>query len=265
MQPFYFGTSERPLFGIYEAPDQRRGVRGGVVICAPLGHEYIRAYRALRNLGVQVAASGFHVLRFDYYGAGDSSGSSDEMTVAECVVNISSAFEELKDIAGLRRINVMGLRFGATLAARAICDRTDVERFTVWDPVVSGAEYLARLGVLQAEWITTRPQLRHARLGTPPSEILGFPLSDAFRQEIASLDLASIDLGRIAKVSAVVSTADPHTAAWTERLQTTRTVVSLREVPGGGEWERPEAVHSALIVSPDQMQQLVAAARGEPA
>jgi pimeloyl-ACP methyl ester carboxylesterase len=263
MQPLHIGTSERPLFGIYEAPDRRRRVRGGVVICAPVGHEYIRSYRALRNLAVQLATSGLHVLRFDYYGSGDSSGSSDEMTVAECVANIGSALDELKDIAGLKRVSVVGLRFGATLAAQAVCQRTDVEALTVWDPVVRGADYLADLGVLQAGWLADRPQLRRIRVGTPPSEVLGFPLSDALRQEIAALDLATVVLHRTAKVAAVVSTADLRTAAWVEHLRSTGTKASLREATGGGEWDRPEAVHSALIVPPQQMRQLVAAVCGE--
>jgi pimeloyl-ACP methyl ester carboxylesterase len=263
MHPLYIGTSERPLFGVYEAPDRRQRVRGGVVICAPVLHEYIRAYRALRNLGVQLAETGFHVLRFDYYGSGDSSGRSDEMTVAECLANICSALDELKDITGLQKVSVMGVRLGATLGARAVCQRTDVEALTVWDPVVSGAECLSDLGELQTEWLAARPQLRRARLGTPPSEIFGFPLSEALRQEIASLDLATIDLRRIAKVSAIVSTADPRTAAWAEHLRNTGTKASLRVVPGGGDWNRPEAVHSALLVPPEQMRQLVAAVCGE--
>jgi pimeloyl-ACP methyl ester carboxylesterase len=265
MLPLYIGTSERPLFGVYESPDPRRKVRGGVLICPPVWHEHIRAYRALRNLAVQLSDSGFHVLRFDYFGSGDSSGGSDEMTVSDCLASICSALDELKDISGLQKVRVMGLRFGATLGARAVGDRKDVEALTVWDPVVSGAEYLADLDALQVEWLAMRPQLRRARLGTPPSEVFGFPVPAGLRQEIASLNLATVDLRRVGSVSVIMSIRDPRTVAWADRLRNSGTEASLKEAPGGGEWDRPEAVHSALIIPPDQMRQLVATACGEPA
>ena len=50
-----------------------RGARqSAIVLCQPLGHGYLRAHRAFRNLAVSLASQGFHVLRFDYYGCGDS-------------------------------------------------------------------------------------------------------------------------------------------------------------------------------------------------
>ena len=61
MHPFQFGSSRSPLFGMYHAPTGSKPSSAGVVICQPLGHEYIRAHRTLRNLAGAFQFSGDNV------------------------------------------------------------------------------------------------------------------------------------------------------------------------------------------------------------
>jgi hypothetical protein len=63
VNPFFFGSSARPLFGAYEPA--KNAARGAVVLCPPLGSEYYFAHPALRRLGWLLAERGWHVLRFD--------------------------------------------------------------------------------------------------------------------------------------------------------------------------------------------------------
>ena len=72
-RPLHFGPVGSPLFGCYHPPDGAAR-RSGVVLCYPFGQEYVRAHRAFRLLANRLASVGFHVLRFDYHGCGDSSG-----------------------------------------------------------------------------------------------------------------------------------------------------------------------------------------------
>ena len=74
--PLYIGAGDAPRLAWYHAPEVRSGQ--GVVICPPLGHEYISAYRSLRELADRLAAAGVAVLRFDYHGTGDSAGEDDD-------------------------------------------------------------------------------------------------------------------------------------------------------------------------------------------
>src|SRR5262245_31625053 len=70
--PMYFGPTDAALFGWYHAPAGDRSPTAGVVICPPLGHEYINSHRSLRHLADALADAGMAALRFDYYGTGDS-------------------------------------------------------------------------------------------------------------------------------------------------------------------------------------------------
>ena len=56
---FYFRQDDKPLFGFYHVPDGSPARAVGIVLCPPLGHEYIRCHRALRILGDLLAQSGF--------------------------------------------------------------------------------------------------------------------------------------------------------------------------------------------------------------
>ena len=64
IDPLFFGPPERRLFGCHHAPLDGANAKLGVVIAAPLGHEYSRSHRALRQLAGLVATNGMRALRF---------------------------------------------------------------------------------------------------------------------------------------------------------------------------------------------------------
>ena len=81
--------------------------------------EGLRAQRAIKQLASMLAKGGLHVLRFDYFGTGDSAGGCGEGSVAQWLSDIFTAAEELSDTAGVKEISLAGLRFGGTLATMA--------------------------------------------------------------------------------------------------------------------------------------------------
>jgi dienelactone hydrolase len=110
----------------------------GAVLCPPLGYEYVRAHRALRRLAEELAERGCHAFRLDYYGTGDSSGESEEASVAQCIASVRHAIEELKENAMIDTVCVVGLRLGAAFGVLASEGRGDIERLVLWDPVERG-------------------------------------------------------------------------------------------------------------------------------
>jgi uncharacterized protein len=144
MTPFFFGTSDRRLFGVYQ-PSRREAGRSGVVLCYPSGQEYVPAHKAFKFLASLLAEAGHDVLRFDYHGTGDSGGDLDDGTPASWCADVSEAIDELKDTAGTDRISLCGLRMGAAWAAQAAAERADVARVVAWDPVLDGRAYLDML------------------------------------------------------------------------------------------------------------------------
>ena len=116
MNPVFFGTSREPLFGVYHPPQTASTVTQGVILCAPVGVEYMRTHRALQKLGVQLAKAGVHVFRFDYFGTGDSAGGGEAGTPERWADDVVAAAEELRDTARITAVSLVGLRIGAVLA-----------------------------------------------------------------------------------------------------------------------------------------------------
>jgi exosortase A-associated hydrolase 2 len=89
------------------------------------------------------AEAGVGVLRFDYRGCGDSGGEFAQATVAGWMEDIGAAVAALRSHVGSGPLGLLGLRFGAALAARAAEQMPEVARLVLWEPVIDGRSYFA--------------------------------------------------------------------------------------------------------------------------
>lgn len=186
--PFFFGP-DGALFGMYYPAQTAEPGAEGVVICSPWGQEYIRAHRACHQLGLRLAKAGVPALRFDYFGTGDSAGDDADCTLSRCLEDIARAAAELRALAGVSDVALVGLRLGGTLAALTDTARLRATRLVLWDPVVNGESYLAELAVWHQRnlWHYLGGIEKHT--SHDALEVLGFAISDALRAELAETDL----------------------------------------------------------------------------
>lgn len=192
MNPFYFGSRERRLFGLYEPARAPRRCPRAAVICQPWGQEYLRAHRSVRQLALTLAAAGFDTLRFDYFGTGDSAGESTDVTLEGCQCDVEAAVEEVKASSGAERTTLVGLRMGGYLAALESARRPEeIDALVMWDPVISGQEHLRELHQMAAVNVGSGSPLQRAREIGGGYEILGFPLSEASTRELDGVDLSA--------------------------------------------------------------------------
>lgn len=248
IQPFHFGSSAQRLFGAYHEPYSGARAQGGVVLCYPAAHEYIWAHRAFRQLAEHLAEAGFHVLRFDYFGTGDSAGEADDVSLTAWTANIATAVEELKQMTGLPSLSVAGLRIGATLAARAAGGRADIERLVLWDPVVCGATYLDEVVSLDAVLRAVAPSARAMTPADAPSrELLGFPMNDHLERELTALRLEANKTG--AKRGVLVIVSEERGDYVGLRLTSKNAVCdwTYRHVPTSGRWDQLDRFGTALL------------------
>lgn len=241
MNPLFFGTSQRPLYGVYHPPRARVPRHTGIVLCYPMGQEYMRAHRAFRQLANLLSKAGFHVLRFDYSCTGDSGGDTDAAEFPRWVADLDSAIDELKDTAGTTRVSVVGLRVGGAVAALGRASRTDLDQVVLWDPVVNGAAYVQSL--LEA----SGPEGSTAAARGETVGVQGFPLSPALRAGLASIDLTTLQPGGSARLAVVVSEDRPEYAEMRDRLGAARIPVSYRCIPSAGNWGEIDRWGSALL------------------
>lgn len=190
MEPFYFSREPKLLFGIYHSPQGGVTRSSGVVLCYPMGQEYIRSHRAFLQLAKLLSSIGYHVLRFDFYGCGDSEGDSNQGSIKQWIVDISVAVDELRGGCDVDRICLVGLRLGGSLAMMAGAERGDIDGIVLWNPIVEGRTYLEELTNLHKQWLRgsfARPQLDPK--GRNNREILGFPVTSSMTGVLQSIDL----------------------------------------------------------------------------
>jgi pimeloyl-ACP methyl ester carboxylesterase len=157
------------------------------LLCAPLGQDQIRCHRLYRQLAHALAMEGIPALRFDYYGCGDSMGASAEVRWDRCIRDTVTAANELRARSGIDRVVAFGARLGGSmaLAASAAARLADV---VVWDPVVDGHAYVAKLDAMQE----ALRQDTHRFIKPRPAELageqwLGFAVNPELRKQISGL------------------------------------------------------------------------------
>ncbi len=184
--PFYWTSRGESLFGWWHTNRDRHQIEQAVVIAAPLGYEQVHAHRSLRHLADALAHSGIPTLRFDWHGTGDSTGldeDPDRWTVWSD--NLRDAVELVKRQFGVRRVSVVGLRLGATLAAASLTSN-QIEHLVLWAPVVNGKTYVREMTAIDRT-SEIAPQNRPGEAcDLEPS---GFVLSDETAKAVAQINL----------------------------------------------------------------------------
>lgn len=143
--PFFFRNATKRLFGIIHDPSVRPLSRG-FVFCHPFAEEKLWTHRVHVNFARCLTALGFHVLRFDYMGHGDSEGQFSDTNVETRLADIDAALDWLKGnrpVSG--GLGLLGLRFGATLACLTAEKRRDLQDLILWEPILQGAKHMKEM------------------------------------------------------------------------------------------------------------------------
>lgn len=239
MNAFFFGDRRSPLFGAYHPAVSGRTSEEAVLVCYPLGHEYMRVHRALHLLAEMLARAGFHVLRFDYTATGDSAGETGSGSLDQWTRDIRAAASELLDMSGAHRLSCVALRLGACVAWNAVAAGLACRDLVLWDPVLRGREHLAELRRIHRE---RAEAFAYAPTGKgtddPDMELVGYPYPAALRREIEKIDLLSPPVARAHRLLFLLSdegSIQPQLGSGPGRdgMHTEWNVI-----PGAGDWRR---------------------------
>ncbi|MEM9365122.1 MAG: alpha/beta fold hydrolase [Planctomycetota bacterium] len=223
----YFPTESPRLFGIHHPPVERRDGEAAscvksVLVCPPIGHEYLRTHWSLRVIAKRLARQGCHVFRFDYRGIGDSIGEpQDVVSIEEWASDVSMAVDKLKSVSGAETVMLMGLRTGAMIAAEAARSRRDISSIVAWEPVLDGRVYLRALRSMHQKmidyWYRVVPT---DRLATS-EELLGTCYRRELLVEIEAweFDLGTLEIPQLVVLPAQSESSMPTAApTWQKRL-----------------------------------------------
>jgi len=149
---FFWGHSRRRLFGIFHHATKgfKNSYKSPVIVCcAPIFEEKLHSHRVLVNFARYAAIQGFHVLRFDYFGDGDSDGLFEEASLSSRIEDICSAVRVAKEKFQTSKVFLLGLRIGASLAI--YCGEAISKEFcgiVAWAPIFDLKGYI--MGLLRA-------------------------------------------------------------------------------------------------------------------
>jgi pimeloyl-ACP methyl ester carboxylesterase len=203
----------------------------------------------MRRLGDLIAGEGCDVLRFDYFGTGDSGGVASDASLTGWEADIDTAIDELKDVAGVSRVAVVGLRLGGTLAARVAERRTrDVSALVLWDPVVSGKAYVEEL----LETAGSRGHRAERPIRRPSEsgggyELLGYTLSEELLQELTVLRLTVPDAGWGCSSHIVVSQGGEAEASLRLLAQHAKASATVAAIPGRPPWTEADQIMAGEV------------------
>ena len=140
VESFFFGSDDH-LFGMYHPPIGHAR-NHGVVVCAPLFHEFYRSHLALRQVAIGLAQKGYDVLRFDYSGIGDSKGDIPQDMFNVWSAEIGVAMAEIRQLCGCKNITLFTTRFSASLG---LPWRPTAARYVCWDSIPDYMDYMRQL------------------------------------------------------------------------------------------------------------------------
>lgn len=191
-------------FGAYGAPRELNDRGVVVVLCSPGKQESVRVHWCWNLLMDQLCQAGFHVFKFDYWGTGDSQGTSPETTIGQAMEDLELAVQEALDMSGVNDVILLGLRLGANIAAKfadlAIgsgAGSVQVKGLCLWDPLETGSDYLKDLLALHhrmpQEAFLSLP-LQKLRL---EGHLLGHAVSQKELDEIRELILTDEELTKL--------------------------------------------------------------------
>lgn len=184
--PFYFGPG-RELFGFYHPAAAVTGT--AVLLCPPFGVEQIRCHRLYRQLAHSLVESGFPVLRFDYFGSGDSAGDSRAFDWSRSLSDVVTAANELRSRHGGGRMLAFGARLGAN-AALAAAHAARLDGVVAWDAVTDGAALVRQYDRMQE---ALKLDLNRFEVARPELDVStqwpGFEISARLRSQLTDLRL----------------------------------------------------------------------------
>ncbi|WP_170182071.1 serine aminopeptidase domain-containing protein [Phreatobacter stygius] len=154
----------------------------GVVLVPALGFEELCTRRTLRILADRLAAAGLPTLRFDLHGTADSLGDDTAPDrLARWTADINRAVDRLRGLTGVTEVVLIGLRFGALVAAHAAAGRDDIAMLGLLAPPASGKAYARETAAL-ARIIAAQPAN-----GAGGITVAGFHVTEATVQALKGL------------------------------------------------------------------------------
>ncbi len=197
-QPFFLDASPGRRFCLYYPPV---GIcRGSVLYVPPYAEEMNRSRRTVSLQALDLARSGYAVLLIDLFGCGDSDGDFADARWQIWLKDLAAAVTWLKKTV-FAPVSLWGLRLGVPLMMDyARTSGETFQRFILWQPVLSGQQYLTQFlrlrlasemlsgGVTQANVKDWRQELAAGTI----LEVAGYRIAPELAASVDDINLSAL-------------------------------------------------------------------------
>ena len=231
----YFDSGIHRLFGWYHRPHPDRVANFAVVVCKPFGYEAICAHRSVRAFADAAASVGAPTLRFDYAGTGDSSEIDPQANQLEIwIQDVLAAVSEVRRLAGVQRVYLLGFRLGALLATLAAARCSEVAGLILVAPILSGRRYVRELRTMKlaASMGSESSSGAAGAAGIGSMEVSGFQFSASTIASFANIDLKAKGAPVTAEMLVIDGTSMPLARTWSEELCRSGVRANYLALPG---------------------------------
>lgn len=135
-KPLYIDVKQHKLFGILHTPDLSNPVPG-IIMCHGFTGSHTEAHFFFAKIARQLCCQGYAVLRFDFWGSGNSEGAFSDMSIHTEIDDALGALEWLKNQPEIdsEKMGVIGLSLGGCVAACVAGLSPDIKSAVLLSPV----------------------------------------------------------------------------------------------------------------------------------
>ena len=138
---YYFESNKKNHFIHEHQPEEVKGYP--YIFLNPIFDEKKRSQRFYSETARELCCNGIPVIRFDYYGTGDSYGQLYEMNLESTIYTIKDLIDKVVKKYCCSKINLLGLRIGADIALNITkCYSENVNNVFLIEPVIIGKRFL---------------------------------------------------------------------------------------------------------------------------
>jgi exosortase A-associated hydrolase 2 len=187
----------------YEIPDPAEDATT-VVVLAPFAEELNKSRHVLSAIVRKIGTGGRPIVLADLHGTGDSAGDFSEATIERWRSDVDTV---ISTFGRGRALDLVGLRFGALLAADA-ASRHPVRRLALLHPVADGKQQLTQMlrmrlaaGLTGNRGAESMADLKALLAQGDGVETGGYWLSSDMATQMSALKLADIPLAEIQRLA----------------------------------------------------------------
>lgn len=180
--PIFIPTEFGPLYAVLHINEYIECAGCPLIICPPIGIDFMNSHRSLKKLADKLALSGTPVLRLDYFCTGSSCDSGFDDQVEGFIESIRQANIFLKKTLNTKCTALLGFRFGATLAT-LFASKTEINYLILWGGIFQGKRLIREMRLLQNSGSNNKPNDTYLEAG-------GWVIEQKTEDAIESIDLA---------------------------------------------------------------------------